>query len=248
MSSSRIIKSEQLQPDNGISEFSFKPIGQGASAPAGEAHGSGFVPLGFFDPSQLPGYEDVAAENAEELPAGSFISDEDLDQQLRESFNSGLQEGKNLAERGLVNVFRALRSSTEGIHALREKVLRESEDELVKLIIAVARKVIQREVSQDRGILARVIQAAMTGLHERDEVTIRLSPDDHAMITSGYADYFKNELASDRMHFKPDPQVAPGDCLVDCEMGTINASIDAQLEEVYRRLLEERTAAFGSGS
>jgi flagellar biosynthesis/type III secretory pathway protein FliH len=42
--------------------------------------------------------------------------------------------------------------------------------------------------------------------------------------------------------------VLSGCCLIDTDMGTINASIDAQLDEIYRRLLEERCVSPGAGS
>lgn len=243
MSSSRIIKSEHLQPDSGVSEFSFRPIGQAAAPSAAEAHGSGFVPLGFFDPSQLPGQPDTAAEAAEEQPAGSFISDEALDQQLRDSFNSGLQEGKNLAERGLVNVFHALRTASEQIRSLRERVLRESEDELVNLVIMVARKVINRELAQDSGILALLVQTALADLSKREEITVRLNPQDHAVLHDKHGTALQQELQFERLQIKADATIAPGGCEIDTELGTIDVSIDAQLEEVYRHLLEQRNAA-----
>jgi hypothetical protein len=40
-------------------------------------------------------------------------------------------------------VFRALRSAAEGVETLREKVLRDSEDEIIKLVMLVAKKIIK---------------------------------------------------------------------------------------------------------
>jgi flagellar assembly protein FliH len=238
MSSSRIIK---FQQEGGNSEampsFNFRPINQAANE---QGDGGGFVPLGLFDPSELRGNLAITQKNDPD-PDSVVLSEEELNRQMREAFEKGLVEGKNLAERGLFNVFKALRTASETIHTLREKVLRESEDELLKLIMMVARKVILREVSQNRDILSAVVQNAISGLSERDEITIRLNPDDYALVTSGREDILSKELASERLHLKPDTTVLSGCCLIDTEMGTINASIDAQLDEIFRRLLEERT-------
>ena len=125
--------------------------------------------------------------------------------------------------------------------------MRESEDELVKLIMMVARKVILREVSIDRRILSDVVQAAIEGLSERDEIIIRLNPDDYALVTTSREDYLRKELLTDRMQLKPDSSVLPGSCQIDTEMGTINAGIDAQLDEIFRRLLAERSISTGAG-
>ena len=244
MSSSRIIKFQpEADPEN-MPSFSFRPIGQAANDQGG---GGGFVPLGLFDTSELQGNLAVSQKNAPE-PDSVVISEDDLNRLKREAFEKGLAEGKNLAERGLFNVFKALRTASEVIHTLRDKVLRESEDELVKLIIMVARKVILREVSQHRDILSDVVQNAIASLSARDEITVRLNPDDYALVTTGRDEILSKELASDRMHLKPDATVLSGCCLIDTDMGTINASIDAQLDEIYRRLLEERCAVPGAGA
>ncbi len=235
MSSSRIIKSERAA-DSPVAGFRFQPIGH-----ASEARDAGsFQPMGLFDGSELAGQKKGYAEQETSLPPSVTISEEELDLQLKEAFSSGLQEGKNLAERGLANVFRSLRAAAEAIHALRDKVLRESEDEVIKLVILVARKVIMREITQNRSILADVVRSAVSGLSEREEITIRLHPDDLALITSGHEEMLRRELHNERMHLKPDPGVPAGNCLIDTEMGTIDARVEAQLDEIYRRLLEEK--------
>lgn len=242
---SRIIKSSQgVQV---VDDFTFKPLKQGVQASHGEPQGSGFMPMGIFDSSEMRGAAGDGPEECE--PPSITLTEEELQHQLRESFENGLTEGKNLAERGLVNVFRSLRSAAEGVQSLREKILRESEDELVKLIMMVAKKIVLKEISQDRSILSNVVHAAITAVSERDEITIRLNPDDYILVTTGQGDILRKELITSRMHLKSDPTVMQGSCLIDSEMGTIDAGIDSQLEEIFRCLQEERTlSATGAGA
>jgi len=241
MSSSRILKSAHF---DGIvlAEFAFGHTGKQFGAPSE----TGFVPMEIFDSSEIDKERKAALsdESTEAVePAGVVMTEEELDQQLRDSFNSGLQEGKNLAERGLVHVFRSLREAAEGIRDLRDKVMRESEDELLNLVMMVSRKVILRETRADRSILENMIRSAVAGLSERDRITVRLNPDDYAMITGVHGEYFRQELNSDQMRFKADAAVLPGNCQIDTEMGTLDASIDAQLDEICRCLVEERSQA-----
>ena len=262
MSSSRIIKSLENAPDD-LAEFSFKPIGQLALSTPREADAvftsiatpektTGFIPMELFDPSRISAdnlSEEESLQESLQEPPGITLSEEELDQRLRESFQSGLQEGKNLAERGLLNVFTSLRTAAEGLHLLRDKVMRESEDELIRLIMMVAAKVILREVAQDRKqIVADVVKAATASLSARDEVFIHLHPDDYAQVTASREEYFRQELFTERMQFKADPEVFPGSCRVDTEMGTIDASFDSQLDEIFRRLQEERSMTSEGGA
>ena len=240
MSSSKIIKQASLD-STCFSEFSFKNIGQtGIAAPAAEKAG-GFVPMGLFQGSGLQ--DSVLEEPVNTGPPPIEISEDDLNQRTSDAFNAGLKEGKELAERGLVNVFRALRASSETIHNLRDKIFRESEDELVNLVMNVARKVIIQEITQDRSILAGVVQNALAGLSAREEITVRINPDDYLLVTSGRDELLRKELLSERLLFKPDPSVTAGFCLVDTAMGTIDATLNGQMDQIYRTLLEQRTVA-----
>jgi flagellar assembly protein FliH len=238
MSSSKIIKQADTS-STVFSEFSFSNIGAGNVIHTEEHSAGGFVPMGM-----LYGFDQGSGNNtADDGPPPIEISEDELTRRITDSFNDGLKEGKELAERGLINVFRALRASSETIHNLRDKIFRESEDELINMIMLVARKVILHEVSQDRSILAGVVKNALAGLFAREEITVRINPDDYLLATSERDELLMNELLTERLQLKPDPSVPVGFCLVDTEMGTIDASLDGQLDQIYRSLLEQRTVA-----
>jgi flagellar assembly protein FliH len=268
MSSSKIIKALQIDADT-LSQFNFRPVDQvtfaelpdsgtffmldepqdrkaGFVPDAPQAAISGFIPLDLIGDSEVK--SEIETVLTPEEPEGILLTEDELDKRLRESYESGLQDGKSLAERGLLNVFASLRSATEGLHTLREKVIRESEDELVRLIMMVARKVILREVVQNRHILTDVVQAAIAGLSERDEIIIHLNPDDYANVIAKRDEYFRKENFSERLQFKADPAVHLGSCRVATEMGTIDASFDSQLDEIFRHLQEERSLSPGGGA
>jgi flagellar assembly protein FliH len=236
MSSSKIIKLAD-RGGAGVSEFSFRNIGQSGGQDPAEHGTGGFVPMGLF---QIGGSQDQSVDAG---PPVIEISEDDLNQKTSDAFNEGLKEGKELAERGLVNVFRALRASSETIHNLRDKIFRESEDELIKLVMLVARKVIIREITENRTILAGIVQNALAGLSAREEITVRINPDDYLLVTSGRDELMQNELLNERLLLKPDPSVSAGFCFVETAMGTVDASLDGQMDQIYRSLIEQRTVA-----
>lgn len=240
MSSSKVIKFADNNP--AILNYDFRAIGFEMTS-GEERVANGFVPMAMFDTSEMPewGNEHQADEVEESGPPKIEMTEDEFNQRINDAFNSGLQDGKNLAERGLINVFKALRTASESLHDLREKVLREAEDELIHLVMMVARKVVMQEVSQDRTILSTMVQAALENVSKREEVTVRISPQDYALVISGHAECLKKELLCDRLQLKADPAIEMGGCQIDTEMGTIDATIDAQLEEIYRHLLEQKS-------
>jgi flagellar assembly protein FliH len=89
-------------------------------------------------------------------------------------------------------------------------------------------------------MVLRLVGLAIENLSEKDELVIRVHPDDHALLTSGMKDQVSRDLAAVSFSFKPDPGIEIGSCQIETQRGTVDAGFEAQLDEVYRRLLDER--------
>lgn len=168
------------------------------------------------------------------------IPEEEFQARLDAAYRRGVDEGKELAERGLANVFRAMRQSIAELAGLKERILRESEDDLLKLSIAIARKIIQQEISADPGILAALVAAAVADCISLDRITIRLNPADFEIVNRDRHRYLGVLSSETRVTLTPDDTLSPGDCVVDSVTGVIDARIETQLEEIYRKFSDER--------
>ncbi len=253
MSSSRIIKSSSLG-DYYVSDYLFAALDGQPEPKAMTPCENGFVPYaGLIGPENIafgdaPEYEQQAGDFvpeeaqlvAEELRP--CITEEEMNARIEEAYERGYEEGQRQAERGLSNVFKALRDAIEDVYAARVHVFRHSEEDLLKLSILVARKIIHREVSLDRGILSNVVTAALDNTSERDELVIRLNPEDLKLVAS-QKQINLPEIGEDKLlNMKPDDSVPAGGCIVETRMGEIDARLEKQLDEIYMRLTEERGA------
>lgn len=248
MSSSKIIKSAETTEV--IVDFNFNAIARGAPAVSGKQTGGGFVPLELFDLSELNNKSELATQFAiqvtdneesdqPELPPGRFVADEEFQRSQDEAYQRGLQDGKKVADQGLQQLFRTLHTAMEYLQDLRTKALRESEDHLLALTMTIAKTVVQRELQQDQETIIRLIRAAIGTLNKQDELIVRVNPADYSLLTGSYADLFQLEMGTILFELKADPDVTAGGCLVENRLGTVDASIEAQLAEFYRALLEE---------
>ncbi len=73
---------------------------------------------------------------------------------------------------------------------------------------------------------------ALERLGEAAPATIRLHPDDYATVMAGSR---PSRSAGARSTIVPDPAVSRGGCLVESEFGFIDASVDAQFDEIDAR-------------
>lgn len=147
---------------------------------------------------------------------------------------AGLEAGGKRAEAML----RRLAQTLEELSSLRDNMVRQTERELVQLSVAIARRILQREVSVDAELTAALAHIALERLGGATPATVRLHPDDYTVVTSGQV----TPLAGRQVEILPDPAVARGGCLVESEFGFINASVDAQVDEIARAVLGEPVA------
>lgn len=153
----------------------------------------------------------------------------------REAFMKGYAQGERAgaeaaAKRGDATL-RRLAQTVEELAGLRTELIQKTERQVVELALAIAGRVLRREVSIDRELLIAMARIALERLGENTSATIRLNPDDYAFIGA------KAQVGdSSLVRVVADPLVSTGGCLVQSDFGLIDAGIDAQLGEMAAAL------------
>jgi flagellar assembly protein FliH len=83
---------------------------------------------------------------------------------------------------------RQLESALLAMAQLRRQVLEESEGELVRLAVAVAEKVVGRELRSDKSLIADWARAAVARLGDEERVTIVVSPDVADVLSAAWVE------------------------------------------------------------
>jgi len=251
MSSSNIIKQNSAGAQK-FERFNFEAMQQYTDAERPAAAAATFVPFlnSLLADAELKQDKPANGEGNDDQPVYELCQAEPVvtagipedvhEQQVQESYEKGFAEGKRQAERGLANVFKALRDAVEELTDLKEHIYRASEEDILELAVMIARKVIHQEIATDRLILAKVVSAAVSNASDRDELVIRLNPEDHRLV-SAHKHLYLNGCNDERLvELRADDVIAPGGCIVDTVMGEIDARTDSQVDEIFRRLLEEK--------
>jgi flagellar assembly protein FliH len=180
--------------------------------------------------------EPVEPLASDETPA---VSQQRLATLEREAFAKGYEQGERAGteaagKRGEAMLRRLSDTLTE-LTSLRASMIRQTENQIVELALAVARRVIHREVSLDRNLMIAIVRVALDRLGESAHVTVRLHPEEFEATGAARV----AELAGSDITFVPDARVGRGGCRVESDMGMLDASVDAQIQEIARALLGE---------
>jgi len=102
----------------------------------------------------------------------------------RDAFAKGFAQGERAgleaaAKRGDA-MLRRLTQTLDEMTGLRARMIRETEQQMVSLALAVARRIIHREVSLDRDLLIAIARVALDRLGEDAKISVHLNPDDYA--------------------------------------------------------------------
>ena len=188
------------------------------------------------------GIEEAKEAEQEELPPPPpTIPEAEALRLIEQARTGGEQEGKRQVEAQLAMVNENFAQALLAIGTLRGQLLHEAEEDLLKLSVLIARKVLLKELSCDPGALAGLVHKAVELAADEGEVVVRLNPEDHALAVN--CREFQELLSDNRcITLKGDPAIGRAGCLVETVRGNIDGGLDAQLEEIFRGLTEEKSA------
>jgi flagellar assembly protein FliH len=186
--------------------------------------------------------------------SGTALPVQDAEQQAYcRGFGDGERKGYELGEQaGLESAMQKMESLLTGGHkllgeltGLHRQTCRDVEADLVQLALAVARKIVGREVSLGPEAVTRIIRQALGRVEHAGRITIKLNPADLELLADIKPKLLSSLPAADRAAFEADEGIARGGCLVETDGGEVDARIERQfqvVEEAFRAELDQETA------
>jgi len=121
---------------------------------------------------------------------------------------------------------------------IREKVWRETEKDLLRLAVRLAEKIVGREIQKDDKTIVDIISTALQNARQQEKLTVRVNPKDLPTVERE-AEKFALGGRIQFIDFVADPRVASSGCLIESEVGTIDARLETQLRVLERALLSQ---------
>ncbi len=156
--------------------------------------------------------------------------------QAEDAYARGRQDGLAQAEERFGELGRAFAAAVEDIGRLRESILKNSTDDMLRLVLAVARQVVHAEIASNPQIVLETLKRALKAAVRSDEYHIRLHPGDLALVSEHKPLLLASVSGLRNVTLEGDASIARGGCYVESNLGQVDATIDSQLEEIHDRL------------
>ena len=194
-------------------------------------------------PPAPPGAEAQAVDSADMRSAVSLQAELDLarstaDQRLQDALATGRREAEQSARREFEQHLEAelqrLRQMLRDVVSSGPKLRRKSEADLVRLSVAIARRILHRELSIDSEALAGLVKAVFERLEQREIHELRTDPASVPVVRK----VAESLGLLQQLKIVADPALRPGSLLIDTTHGHLDASIESQLNEIERGFID----------
>lgn len=170
---------------------------------------------------------------------------EGREQGQQDGFKQGLAEGKKQGLADAATELDALRAELsvllDQLQQPLAKIDARVEQELVHLSLAMAKAVINVEVSTNPKVILQALQEAVSALPlQSSKLVIKLNPADVASVKRHYND---TELAERDWQLRPEPLVEQGGCLVESISSSVDRSLNQRIQSSLEHFLQLAEAA-----
>lgn len=158
----------------------------------------------------------------------------ELDEAIQRTRNECEARAQSMLQMEVEPWLKRMAQSIEDIATVKHRYLAESEEQLVRLAVAVARRILYREIQVDSEALFGLIHAATQRAELRELNRILLNPKDHQSLLP----HLERLQLPPRVQIVSDPALERGAMLLESTSGILDASIQAQLDEVERGFID----------
>lgn len=176
----------------------------------------------------------VQAELEAQLQALQGRHRKELDEAVQRTRQECEARAQALLQAEVEPWLKRMAKSIEDIATVKQRYLAESEDQLVRLAVAVARRILYREIQVDTEALFGLIHAATQRAELRELNRILLNPKDHQALLP----HLERLQLPPRVEIVSDQGLERGALLLESTSGILDASIQAQLDEVERGFID----------
>ena len=169
-----------------------------------------------------------AAADEDALKKSAY--DEGFTKGREEGFQEGNQEANRLIER--------LHTIIERIMDKRQEILQETEQQVVDLVLLMARKVVKVIAETQRDVVVSNVLQALRKVKGAGDVIIRVNLADVKLVTGHTDEFLKSVESVKNITIVEDTNIDTGGCVIETDFGAIDARIASQLSELEQKILE----------
>lgn len=142
----------------------------------------------------------------------------------------GEDAGYQRARAELAPLEQQLQQSIAQIASMRPTLRRQAELQVVELALAVAKRILRRQITVDPEAVMGLVRSALDAISVREIVQIRVHPSQHGAIAA----MLERMGVPPGVRVEGDSALEAGGVVIETERGSMDCSVFTQLDEIER--------------
>ncbi|MDG5788191.1 flagellar assembly protein FliH [Evansella sp. AB-P1] len=152
-----------------------------------------------------------------------------------QGYEAGFEEGKKKYEQEIELAQQIVANSKKDYI----KHIEDSEPVMLAIAIEVAKKIIGNSLQEKEHSWGHLLKEAISEVRELKEINLYVHPKRYDVTLNHQEELKQIATHSNQLFIYPKGDLAENDCIIETPFGRIEASVDSQLMEIKRALLEK---------
>ena len=165
----------------------------------------------------------------------------EMEQRLRrvsdDCYRKGFAAGVEFQKKDTLPVLDAISTMTASIPLIRKDIIAKTEEQIVKLAIAIAEKILNQEVATREDVIRGVLKGILKDISETEGMKIRLNPQDFYYMMEAKNNFLQSFDGARNVIFEEDGSIKRGGTVVETMFGEVDARLESQIEEIRAAML-----------
>lgn len=197
---------------------------------------------------QAEGILENAREKAEKIRENAEQEAEKArNQGYEDGYQKGLvageEEGRKKAQTEFKNLMENFEVIVRETQEALERDAKQLQGQIISLAVNIGEKIVNTELEINPELINNIISDILEDMSDFTKIDIHVNSEIFDYIDNGR---FQSEYVKQKINFKGDQNMKPGDCVVETYLGGRDGTIDNKLNQIEKELL--KGAGFHDGS
>jgi flagellar assembly protein FliH len=158
----------------------------------------------------------------------------------KEAYEEGLRQAHQEIEGDRQAAIQQSQALLEEARQSKLKLFRSCEADMVRLVMAMVKKVIAGELKTNPDIIINILQEAIDFLDRPENITVYVNPQEVENILEVMDKGYLTDIGSNNinMDIKADERVSRGGCLLESDAGSVDAQLETRIGSVNNAIQE----------
>ncbi|WP_051353105.1 flagellar assembly protein FliH [Thalassobacillus devorans] len=156
----------------------------------------------------------------------------------KEGFNAGHREGRQLAYQEAEIHINQSRQVVDQAREDYRQIIESSETAILEIALRIAEKIMKHQLTEKPEKFLPIVKEVIAEVQDQPEIVISVHPDQYALVLAQKDELEVLTSGKTILTIYPYAELEPFSCKVESPFGSIDASIDSQLSELRKQLLQ----------